>query len=69
MAVRRERRTEVRLAGFDGPDSKVRMVAQRAENMIGEFVSGVDVRKAVNPVDNVIVLWKTKTLKQEGNMF
>jgi hypothetical protein len=68
VRVRRGRWAEVRLAGFDGVDSEVRIVAQRAENMFGKIVFGVDVRKPGNPVDNVIVLWETKTNKQEGNM-
>lgn len=66
--VRGGRWTEVGRAGFDGVDSELGMGAQIAENMIGKIVFGVDVRKSINQVDNVIVLWKAKTSEQGGNM-
>ena len=69
ISVRRGWWAKVGLGGLDDVDSELWIVAQRVEYMIGKIFFGVAVGKPGNPVDNVIVLWKTKTFEQKGNMF
>lgn len=68
MNIRRGWWAKVRPAGFNGVDIEIRMSTQRAKNMIGKVVFGVDVWKPGNPFYDLIVLWKANASKQEGNM-